>query len=184
MRRVPYLLLGLTALAWPWAACGGTVSTGDTELPGTDASTADAKKDSAKDALPHKDSGNDVWGKDVLPDYYDPGCPDAPAPIIDKECDPLKSPPGDCMSGEACYPYVIYPTEPCEAEVYGAICEPAGTGEQSDPCYGEACAPQHVCVITGAGTQCVRLCDLNKPAACPDGLVCEPIDVLGYGGCL
>lgn len=183
MRRELALLLGLAALAAPWAACGGTVTSGDTELPGADASTLDAKKDSTKDAFV-KDTAKDTTGKDVLPDYQDPGCPDAPAPIIDNQCDPLKPAPGDCYSGEACYPYVIYPTEPCEAEIYGALCEPAGTGQQSDPCYGEACAPQHVCVITGAGTQCVRLCDLNKPASCPDGFVCEPIDVLGYGGCL
>ena len=126
MRRAPYLLLALLALASPWAACGGTVTSADSELPGADA--AADRKDSSKDALIKKDADKDVWGKDVLPDYNDPGCPDAPPPVVDNQCDPLKPAPGNCLEGEACYPYVIYPSEPCEAEIYGALCEPAGTG--------------------------------------------------------
>jgi hypothetical protein len=186
MRWVIPVLSGVFALALVFAACGGPVYQQESELTGADSGTADSKKDSAKDGTTSKDVVvKDQWQKDVLPDYSDPGCPDAPPPFIDNECDPLKSAPGDCITeGEACYPYVIYPSSPCEAEVYGAICEPEGTGQQSDPCYGEACAAEHVCVITGAGTQCVHLCSLTVPGSCPDGLVCEPIDVLGYGGCL
>ena len=155
------------------------------QLPGADASReADARKDGAKDGAAGKDAGKDQWQKDALPDYVDPGCPDAPPPVIDNQCDPLHPNPYDCPEGEACYPYVISPLEPCEAEIYGAQCEYAGTGQQNDPCYGEPCAPKHTCVITGAGIMCVRLCDLKVPGSCPEGMVCEPIDVLGYGGCL
>jgi hypothetical protein len=187
MRRVIPVFFATFALATVWTACGGTVYQQEPEPAQADASTPpDAKKDStSKDVVSEKDVVvKDQGNKDVLPDYQDPGCPDAAPPIIDSQCDPLKSPPGDCMDGEACYPYVQYPSEPCEAEIYGSICMTAGTGQQSDPCYGEACAAGHVCVITGAGTQCVRLCSLTSLDPCPNGLVCEPIDVLGYGGCL
>ncbi|MBI5532366.1 MAG: hypothetical protein HY898_06610 [Deltaproteobacteria bacterium] len=184
MRWVIPVLSGVTALALSFSACGGTVYQQESDLIGQDSGT-DAKKDSAKDSTPGKDVVvKDQWHPDVLPDYADPGCPDAPPPIIDKQCEPLKAPPGDCLEGEACYPYVIYPSAPCEAETYGAMCEPAGTGQQNEPCYGEPCAPGHVCVITGAGTVCVQLCSLTQPGSCPDGLVCESIDVTGYGGCL
>jgi hypothetical protein len=30
----------------------------------------------------------------------------------------------------------------------------------------------------------VELCALTGDMACPAGLVCEPIDVMGFGGCL
>jgi predicted small lipoprotein YifL len=184
MRRELPWLFGIALLTAGWAACGGSVEHGDTELPGADAGVDDAKKDSAKDVVTDKGAGWDVTSEDALPDYQDPGCPDAPPAIIDNQCDPLNPKPYDCPEGEACFPYVIYPSAPCEAEIYGAVCYYEGTGKQGDPCYGEPCASQHVCVVTGAGTVCVRLCELKVPGSCPNGMVCEPIDVLGYGGCL
>ncbi len=184
MRGVLPVVLGLVCLAVSWIGCGGTVFHDQTSLHDADASVdADAsKKDGSKDGAP--DAKLD-GGKDALSDYFDPGCPDAPLPVIDNQCDPLAPPPGDCMQGEACYPYVIYPSDPCEAEYYGSMCSEAGTSVQDEPCYGGAeCAPGFTCVVSGAGTICVQMCDLHKLGSCPDGRVCEPIDVLGYGGCL
>jgi hypothetical protein len=120
-----------------------------------------------------------------LPDYDDPGCKDQPPPIEDFTCDPYDQLNGDCSPGEGCYIYVDYPSTPCGQEVYGSFCAAAGTGQQGAPCGGgQDCAPSHVCVITGSGTQCVELCPLSGQDGCPPGLVCEPIDVEGFGGCL
>lgn len=123
--------------------------------------------------------------KDALPDYQDPGCPDKPPPIENFECDPYHQFNGDCPPGEACFIYVSYPGEPCGQEEYGAVCYLAGPGQQGDPCGGaQDCGAGLVCVITGSGNQCVELCKLDGPSGCPPGLVCEPIDVEGFGGCL
>lgn len=120
-----------------------------------------------------------------LPDYVDPGCEDQPPPIQDFTCDPYDQNNGDCGPGEGCYIYVDYPTVPCGQEIYGSFCAIAGTGQQGASCGGgQDCAPAHVCVITGSGTQCVQLCNLSGQDGCPPGLVCEPIDVDGFGGCL
>jgi hypothetical protein len=125
-------------------------------------------------------------GKDgALPDVVDPGCPDQPPPIEDFQCDPYNQFNGDCASGEACYIFVDYPSEPCGQEIYGAYCFLEGSGGQGAPCNGGLdCQAGHVCVITGSGTQCVQLCNLFGNDGCPPGLLCEAIDVEGFGGCL
>lgn len=134
----------------------------------------DAGKDSGKDAK--SDAGAAGTGG-----FVEPGCPDAAPPPPSYECDPF-DPVSSCGPGEACYPWVDYPTEPCDHEQFGTICAPAGIGGQGDPCTG-LCAANHVCVITGQGTQCVQLCQLVGEDNCPPGLFCVPIDVEGFGGC-
>ena len=120
-----------------------------------------------------------------LPDADDPGCKNKPPPILNYECDPYNQFNGNCAPGEACYIYVEYPSEPCGQEEYGAFCYPQGPGGQGAPCGGALdCQAGFVCVITGSGTQCVELCNLYGEDGCPPGLVCETIDVEGFGGCL
>jgi hypothetical protein len=116
--------------------------------------------------------------------YEDPGCP-PPAPIQDsQQCDPLAEESG-CAADEACYPFVIYPSGPCEVERYGSWCTPAGAGTQGQPCSRAGCASGHICVSTGEGTECVQLCGLSAgQSLCPAGLLCLPIDIDGFGGCL
>jgi hypothetical protein len=123
-------------------------------------------------------------GADAEPDnYVDPGCPDAEPPPVMRECEPFQTPTG-CFSGEGCYPFVQYPTEPCGQEQYGTYCAWAGSATQGEPCGGATqCAANHVCVITGQGTQCVQLCPLVGDDGCPPGLFCVPVDVEGIGGC-
>ncbi len=169
--------------------CGGTVYTSDPQ-PG-DASSdgpgvlmpdaGDGGKDAAK-----PDAKTDGSGEhDAFEEYVDPGCPDAAAPVFAFECDPLAPPPGGCPELEACYPYVDYPSDPCEAEVYGAYCLPAGSQTQGQPCASPLdCAAGFVCVVSGSGNQCVRVCSLTDPSTCPEGQICEPLDVAGFGGCL
>jgi hypothetical protein len=130
-------------------------------------------------------TGGKDAGKDALPDYTDPGCMNQPPPIEDFQCDPYAQGDGECGDGEGCYIYVNYPSVPCGQETYGAVCLIQGPGVQGDPCQGATdCAAGAACVVTGSGTQCVELCPLMGPSGCPNGTVCEPIDVAGYGGCL
>lgn len=129
--------------------------------------------------------GFDGGPADALPDYVDPGCPDAGPPIQDYQCDPYHQFNGDCMPGDGCYIYVSYPSEPCGQETYGSVCSPMGPGTQSSPCNGaQDCGAGFVCVVSGSGNQCVQLCQLQGISGCPAGLMCEPIDVEGFGGCL
>lgn len=183
MRRRALLVIGglltpILVLPAVGAGCGPSVEAfedGDAEDAGLDAKV-DAKHDSGKpiDA-----------GKDALDEYVDPGCPDVGPPIKDFQCDPYNQGNSGCAFGEGCYIYVQYPDEPCGKETYGAFCMPAGPGGQGDSCNGgQDCGAGFCCVVTGSGTQCVELCPLAGADGCPPGLVCEPIDVEGFGGCL
>ncbi len=118
-------------------------------------------------------------------DIVDPGCENPPPPLRDFACDPYAQGNGDCAPGEGCLIYVQYPSEPCGQEIYGSTCAPVGTGVQGESCFGaQDCAAGFVCVVSGAGNQCVELCPLDGSVPCPVGLVCEPIDVEGFGGCI
>lgn len=164
-------------------ACGGSVGSDVEVVAPFDAGDVDAfveAGDQDSDAPIVEDAG----APDARDGYVEPSCPDVePEPPI-VQCDPFSTPTG-CANGEACRPFVQYPQSECETEVYGAICVPAGTGRQGSPCGGgDGCAEGFVCVISGAGVQCVKLCRVDEIGSCEGGLVCEPIDVPGYGGCL
>ena len=78
-----------------------------------------------------------------------------------------------------------YPTEPCEAEVYGSYCLVSGTQSQGDFCSSPTdCTAGFVCVVSGAGNAMRSPLLPDRPLVLPDGQVCEPIDVAGYGGCI
>lgn len=185
-------LLSLALVVGPPSAilwgCGGIaegdpaettpVDAGRDALPDATSTSTNSKPDAGKDAS--SDAAADV--KDALPEYTDPGCPDAPPPKEEYECDPNGKPTG-CGDGEACYPFVMYPSGPCQQETYGAQCVSPGSGGQGDPC-SDGCKANHVCVVSGQGTQCIQMCDLSAAVPCPDGLVCEPVDVPGIGGCI
>jgi hypothetical protein len=183
MRR--YAVVGGLVLAF-WA-CGGSVdvdgsggSSGKAGAGGVSAGGTGGAKDGGKAANDAgKDAKSDAQGGSA--GYVDPGCPDASPPPPDYQCNPFGEPTG-CGFGEGCYPWVDYPTGPCDFEEFGTLCAPAGFGQQGDPCTG-LCAAFHVCVITGQGTQCVQICKLDGPNDCPAGLVCVPVDVEGIGGC-
>lgn len=178
-------LFRIVALSLPISllACGGHVDASPDPAPLPDAG---GEGDDGSDAGAQADARPDVADEAAPPwDYRDPDCDEAPPapPIL--ECDPLAEPTG-CAEGEACSPFVDYPRSECEKERYGALCVPEGEGTQGSPCGDgvSSCKSGFVCVISGAGVQCVELCDLETIGSCPDGLVCEPIDVQGFGGCL
>ena len=167
-----------TALALLGVACEGNV-----RIPGQDGDGGDGGGGYYPSG-PGPGAGPD-GGKDALSEYTEEPCKDKPPPLEAFECNPYDQPNGTCPAGEACYIFVDYPSEPCGQEIYGAFCYPAGPGQQGDPCNGgQDCGVGHVCVVTGSGTQCVVLCELSGFGNCPAGLVCEPIDVEGFGGCL
>jgi hypothetical protein len=176
---IPAAALAPFALAALAGACGSTVNVaGPTGGNGGDdfIFLGGGGADGKPDAQPPDGS---------LPDYEDPGCQNQPPPIEDFQCDPYKQGNGDCPPGEGCYIYVDYPNEPCGQEIYGSVCFLGGNGTQGSACNGaQDCGGGYVCVITGSGTQCVQLCQLVGETGCPAGLVCEPIDVVGFGGCL
>jgi len=167
-----------------WAAgCGGSVAVqdhgggtgGSAGLGGTGGAGRDSGRPDARD------SGPDV--RDATSDYKEdlncPPQPDAP-PLL--ECDPF-APATGCPPGAACYPFVNYPTGPCDREEYGTECAAEGAGRQGDVCDVGRCAAGFICVVTGQGDQCIQLCRLDAPRSCPAGLVCQPVDVEGFGGC-
>lgn len=119
------------------------------------------------------------------PPFVEPGCPPAEEPPNINACDPL-APVSGCAEGEACFPFVEYPRGPCGVERFGTVCSRAGSGMQGDSCANERCAGDHICVSTGRGTQCARLCglDADSPRVCAPGLLCLPVDIEGFGGCL
>jgi hypothetical protein len=176
------------AMAWcllTAASCGGQVdvATGRRgSTPPTIVSEAEDAGASDGGRAPTLPVGGDL--PEPVP-FEEPGCPPVSALPTLEECDPLSS-SATCPVGESCFPFVSYPSGPCGVERFGAVCAPAGQGTQGDPCSEQACAAEHICVSTGRGTQCVRLCGFaaGAPSVCAPGLLCLPIDIEGFGGCL
>ncbi len=115
--------------------------------------------------------------------FVDPHCPDAAPPEVDNTCDVFLQ---NCQAGEACYPFDVPPKKACQSEVYGTFCAQVGSGTQGSACdNGAGCGTGFVCLITGANTTCAKMCDLGgSDHGCPDGFVCEPIDIPGFAACL
>lgn len=182
------LLLVASSLAAP--AAGLVFGCGTTVVQDTEAVTS--ARDAGRDGRAHDASGGggadaqrpEDASYDAFEDYVDPGCPDAGPPEEQFDCDPYHQANGDCPPDQGCYIFVQYPPDACTQEIYGAVCQPAGFGQQGDSCEQQLCAPGFVCVVSGEGVQCIGLCSLKGDTGCPPGLVCEPIDVEGFGGCL
>ncbi len=174
MRRA--LLLALTVLCSVGCARSNAYELGD----------ADASLDGGADSgrigmLP--DAGDVGPRYDV---FIDPGCDAGPRDGGDGrmyECDPLDF--DSCDFGLACYAGAIPPSGPCGEEIFISYCAVPGPGEQGDDCLGHnECAAGHLCVVTGAGTQCVNACDVGGgEPSCPRGYLCRSTDVPGYGAC-
>lgn len=116
--------------------------------------------------------------------YVDPECPDEEPPETIPECDPL-DPYKDCPTGYGCYPYLEYPFgEGCGHATFGAVCIPAGVGEQGEFCDDTYCAPGYMCVVGATGgKRCGQICEPIRDHMCPPGLICGETDIQGYGVC-
>jgi hypothetical protein len=183
LRARMVIAVGATVLCCGASACGGEAGVDlnrrSANVPasvGVDAGVADAGVVPPPGFIPEPPEP---------PPFEEPGCAPVVAPPPINECDPLSETSG-CADGESCFPFVDYPTGPCEVERFGALCLVAGPGTQGDSCARQACAADHICVSTGRGTQCARLCGMSSDAVnvCAPGLLCLPIDIDGFGGCL
>ncbi len=171
----------LAWLCWSTLAsvgCGGSIATADGDAAQLADAGHDAKLDAELDTRP--DALSDTADAEEI--YVDPICPDAPPPPTKYACDPLAANTG-CPAGEGCFPWIQYPTVPCEYEVYGSTCMPPGSGTQGTPCSG-SCATGYICVVSGAGNVCTKMCKLGVIGACPEGYVCESTDAPGIGSCI
>jgi hypothetical protein len=133
------------------------------------------------------DAGPEGGRRPPVPDGGEGGvppiCPDAAPPPVIEQCNVFD--PTSCPNDQVCYPITYPPRGDCDTESYGTVCIQAGTAGQGEACgSGNGCKGGHVCVITGGGTQCAKLCQLGKPSQCLTGYVCEPIDIPGYAACL
>ncbi|MGC4089726.1 MAG: hypothetical protein QM756_17930 [Polyangiaceae bacterium] len=130
--------------------------------------------------------GGSLGGSSGGAPFTEPSCPTVEPPPGIVECDPLASVSG-CAAGMSCYPYVQHPFgEGCDAETFGAVCIPSGTGTQGALCGEgtEACAAGYICVIGAhAGKRCAKLCAFRGGDECPVGLICGDTDIEGYGVC-
>lgn len=146
----------------------GRDAAADRTEPGDDASPPDANVDSD------------------LPAYVEDACPPSTPDPPSYECDPFSASAPQCSKGYGCYPVPPAGKDPCHPGSWGTTCMAAGIGTQGASCNGSRmfCAAGYVCVKTGAGDQCVKLCRLQQLEPCTDGLVCNPLDVIGFGGCL
>ncbi len=114
--------------------------------------------------------------------FDDPGCPETVEPVVVDTCSPFET-ESSCFGDWSCFPYVEYPSAPCEPERFGTRCEPTGPGRQGDDCRVESCGAGFLCVASGQGTVCAELCALPGPNTCAPGLICGSVDIRGYGVC-
>jgi hypothetical protein len=170
-------LLGATACGGALADPSPTPDAGRHRDGGRDASTPDQ---ASEPVLPEPDAGPDAFHV-----YEEDACADAPLEVPPLECDPFTA--GTCpINGWACYPVPPHGTDPCHPGRYGTRCLPEGGGSQGTPCSdGSECKGGYLCVKTGAGDMCVKLCKLGQLGSCTNGRICREVDVTGsgWGGC-
>src|SRR5215470_2290662 len=121
-KHLAWIALGLAVAA----ACGGSVNddsgkkkdasvggTGGTPITGGTHSGGKGGHSGSGGTGGKIDGGSGFGGTGG---FIDPGCPDAAPPPPDYQCDPYG--PNQCPPGQGCYPYVIYPSAPCDQEHY------------------------------------------------------------------
>jgi hypothetical protein len=175
-------------MKWAWlslllTACGGVAISANGDADG--GRHRDGGRDAVTDRTVDRGMPPDAKDGSVLPPPYpEDACPNLPPPDPIIHCDPLRS-RDTCPPGQACYPFPPEGNDRCHPGPYTTDCAEEGSGEQGTPCGGtQSCSGGFVCVVSGSGDQCVLLCDVGDFNSCKDGLVCQPLDVVGYGGCL
>jgi hypothetical protein len=179
LRMPSFLWIALLGVA----ACGGALA--DPSLVPDAGHHMDAGHDpSMVDQMSGGVPRADAATMDAFPVYVEDACTDAPLEIPPLECDPFAANP--CPQGRACYPIPPHGTDACHPGRYGTMCLREGIGGQGAPCNdGTDCAGGFLCVKTGIGDMCVKLCKLDQFGSCMNGRICREVDVTGseWGGC-
>jgi hypothetical protein len=173
----------LTLLTLVLMGCGGAIADSANQDGGTrrDGGHGAAERDGGNNRPPPRDAGP----ADDFPVFREDACPDAPFATPPIECDPFVQ-GTSCPLGQGCYPIPPRAMDNCHPGSYSTACLTAGRGMQGAPCAGSSeCAAGFVCVITGAGDQCVKLCRPSEIGSCTDGRICRELDLTGsgWGGC-
>jgi hypothetical protein len=178
----------LRTISFLWVALVGSLACGGTLADPSQTADAGRRRDGGRDAASDQTSeaspGLPDAESDVFEVYAEDACSDAPLEVPPLECDPFAAKP--CTMGRACYPIPPHGTDSCHPGRYGTKCLPEGPGTQGSPCSdGSECRGGYLCVKTGAGDMCVKLCKLSQLGSCTDGRVCREVDVTGsgWGGC-
>jgi hypothetical protein len=144
--------------------------------------------DPSPDAGRRKDSGAGTPeagpADDGPPVFIEDACMDTPRLPPSLVCDPFAAVP--CPAGKGCYAVPPRATGICEPGTYGTICATEGKGTQGSPCNDTTeCVGSHVCVKSGLGNHCAKLCKVSEFGSCSDGRVCRVLDLSGsgWGGC-
>jgi hypothetical protein len=144
--------------------------------------------DPSADAGRRRDAGNgsssDAGDIDDAPVFIEETCIDVTRMPPSLVCDPFT--PGSCSAGKGCYAVPPRASSSCQPGTYGTICAAEGRGIQGSPCNDTTeCVGGHVCVKSGLGNHCAKLCKVTELGSCPDGRICRVLDLSGsgWGGC-
>lgn len=144
--------------------------------------------DPSQDAGRRRDGGgsgsSDAADADGPPVFIDDICIDAAKIPPSLACDPFVT--GSCPAGKGCYAIPPRASGSCEPGSYGTICAAEGKGAQGAFCNDTTeCLSGHVCVKSGLGNHCAKLCKVSDLGSCGEGRVCRVLDLSGsgWGGC-
>ena len=153
-------------------------------LAGCGGSLVDAGADAGRRRDGGDGSSSDAGSADDPPVFIDDICVDAARPPPSLACDPFA--PLSCSAGKGCYAVPPRATGACQPGTYGTICAVEGKGVQGSACNDTTeCVGSHVCVKSGLGNHCAKLCKVSELGSCTDGRVCRVLDLSGsgWGGC-
>ena len=144
--------------------------------------------DPSADGGRRRDGGSgaavDAADGDGPPVFIDDVCIDAARVPPSLVCDPFL--PTSCPAGKGCYAIPPRASGSCEPGSFGTICSAEGKGAQGAPCNDTTeCLGSHVCVKSGLGNHCSKLCKVSELGSCADGRICRVLDLAGsgWGGC-
>lgn len=99
------------------------------------------------------------------------GGPGGPKCATDQWCSPVAR---QCAGGDRCANVACAAGLSCDAE--DGVCKCGGTG-------GAVCEGAESCVVSGARTSCVRICNPLTPSVCGDGAACRYDELAGTAYC-
>ena len=140
--------------------------------------------DPSADAGRRRDSGTSI-DVDAAPVedsriFIDDVCADTAKTPPQLACDPFAAAP--CTAGKGCYAVPPRATGICQPGSYGTICSAEGRARQGETCNDTTeCIGSFVCVKSGIGNHCAKLCKVSVLGSCEGGRVCRVLDLSGSG---